>query len=82
MPNNRGIERNWSPLWSLWVSESNPRAGKNSQSLLWNLFRHESAPGVKKVSLLFGLFQYHSDSEMKRIRLGYIPVFTARPTPP
>ena len=82
VPDNRGIERNWSPLWSLWVSESNPRAGKNSQSLLWNLFRHESAPGVKKVSLLFGLFQYHSDPEMKRIRLGYIPVFTARPTPP
>ena len=25
LPNNRGVERNWSPLWSLWRSENNPR---------------------------------------------------------
>ena len=27
LPNNRGVERNWSPLWSLWRSENNPRPG-------------------------------------------------------
>jgi len=31
-------------------------------------------PVSKKCSLLFGFFQYQSDSEMKRIRLFYIPV--------
>lgn len=74
LPNNRGVERNWSPLWSLWRSENNPSAGATSQSLLWNLYRRETAPAAKKCSLLFGFFQYQSDSEMKKIRLFYIPV--------
>ena len=74
LPNNRGVERNWSPLWSLWRSENNPQAGAASQSLLWNLYRRDTTPGSKKCSLLFGFFQYQSDSEMKRIRLFYVPV--------
>jgi hypothetical protein len=79
LPGNRGIERNWSPLWSLWISESNPGTGAHCQSLLWNLYRHESSPTSKKCSLLFGLFQYQSDTEMKRLRLFYIPVFKTHP---
>jgi hypothetical protein len=79
LPDNRGIERNWSPLWSLWVSENNPKTGASSQSFLWNLYRHESTPASKKCSLLFGLFQYQSDTEMKRLRLFYIPVFKTHP---
>ena len=79
VPNNRGIERNWSPIWSIWVSEKNPKSGAYSQSLFWNLYRHESAPGSKKCSLLFGLFQYQSDTEMKKLRLFYIPVLSTKP---
>jgi hypothetical protein len=79
VPNNRGIERNWSPLWSLWISENNPQTGDKSQSLLWNLYRHESTPTSKKCSLLFGLFQYQSDAEMNRLRLFYLPVFKTHP---
>ena len=74
LPNNPGIERNWSPLWSLWRSENNPLAGAASQSLLWNLYRRDTTPGAKKCSLLFGFFQYQSDSEMKKVRLFYVPV--------
>ncbi len=74
LPNNRGVERNWSPLWSLWRSENNPRAGPTSQSLLWNLYRRDTTPASKKCSLLFGLFQYQSDAEMKKMRLFYVPV--------
>ena len=74
LPNNRGVERNWSPLWSLWRSESNPSTGASSQSVLWNLYRRDAAPTAKKCSLLFGLFQYQSDSAMKKIWLFYIPV--------
>jgi len=81
VPDNRGIERNWSPLWSLWVSEINPQTGASSQSLLWNLYRRETAPGTRKCSLLFGLFQYQSGVEMKSLRLFYIPVFKAHPRP-
>ena len=74
VPNNRGVERNWSPLWSLWCSEHNPQAGAASQSFFWNLYRRDTTPVSKKCSLLFGFFQYQSDSEMKKLRLFYIPV--------
>jgi len=74
VPENPGIERNWSPLWSLWRAEANPTAGATSQSLLWNLYRGETAPAHKKVSLLFGLFQYQYDGENKRLKLFYLTV--------
>ena len=74
LPNNRGIERNWSPLWSIWRAEKNPTTGDASQSLLWNLYRRERTGTAKKCSLLFGLFQYQSDVETKRWRLFYIPL--------
>lgn len=74
LPNNRGIERNWSPLWSIWRSENNPKSGAHSQSLFWNLYRRDTTPASRKCSLLFGLFQYQSDAETKSIRLFYIPI--------
>jgi hypothetical protein len=79
LPDNRAIERNWSPLWSIWISENNPQSGASSQSLLWNLYRHESTPASRKCSLLFGLFQYQSDAKMKSLRLFYIPVMKTHP---
>ncbi len=81
MPDNKSIERNYSPLWSLWRSEKNPRSGASSQSLLWNLYRHEATPEAKKCSLLFGLFQYQSGTAGKRMRLFYIPLSRAKATP-
>jgi hypothetical protein len=75
---SEGIERDWSPLWSLWRSEKNPKTGATSQSLLWNLYRREAAPTGKKCSLLFGLFQYSSGSEGKNMRVFYIPVSRAK----
>jgi len=78
MPDNRGVERNWSPLWSVWRWEHNAKTGAASQSLLWNLYRCDTVPGAKKCSLLFGLFQYQSDGENKRLRLFYIPVLKTR----
>ena len=74
LPHNRGVERNWAPLWSVWRSETNPATGGGSQSLLWNLYRRDTTPDVKKCSLLFGLFQYQSKPEGKTVRLFYIPV--------
>ena len=74
LPNNKSIERNYSTLWSLWRSEKNRGTGSTSQSLLWNLYRHESATGSKKYSLLFGAFQYQSNAEGKRMKLFYVPM--------
>lgn len=66
LPNNKSVERNWSPVWSLWRSEKNPNTGTSSQSLLWNLWRRETSPGHEKSSLLFGLVQYETDASGRR----------------
>lgn len=79
VPHNRNIERNWSPLWSFWRADTNPTTHAASQSLLWNLYRRETAPARKKVSLLFGLFQYQSTEQTEQTRLFY---FTVHQKPP
>jgi len=81
LPNNRSVERNYSPLWSLWRAERHPGTGAASQSLLWNLYRREVRPGAKKCSLFFGLFQYESDAQGRRARLFYLPL-SGRGQPP
>jgi hypothetical protein len=78
LPNNKSLERDYSPIWSVWRAETNPRTEASSQSLLWNLYRREATPAAKKCSLLFGLFQYHSDADGKRVRLFYIPMGKAK----
>jgi hypothetical protein len=78
LPDNRGIVRNWSPIWSLWHDEKNPRAGLANESLLWNLYRRETGPGHKKISLLFGLFQYQRDGAAHETRLFYLPISRTR----
>src|SRR5882672_2943464 len=77
LPNNTSVERDLSPLWSLWRSEKNSRTGATSQSILWNLYRRDSAPERKKCSLLFGLFQYESGQDGRRWRLLYVPFGTS-----
>ena len=74
LPNNKSIERDWSPLWSVWRAEKNPKTGDASQSLLWNLYPRETSPSARKCSLLFGLFQYQSNAEANRWRLFYLPL--------
>ncbi len=73
LPNNKSVERNWSPLWSVWRSEHNPTTGAASQSFLWNLYRRDTTGTTRKCSLLFGLFQYSSGADARRLRLFYIP---------
>ncbi len=71
---SKSVERNWSPVWSVWRAEKNAGTGNTSQSLFWNLYRRETTPSTKKCSLLFGLFQYQSDSDTSRSRLFFIPL--------
>lgn len=79
LPTNRSVERNYSPLWSLWRSERNGPTGASSQSLLWNLYRRESGPERRRWSLLFGLVQCESDSHGRRVRLFYLPAGRGEP---
>ncbi len=72
-PGNSGIERSYSHLWSFWRTEKNGATGAASQSLLWNLYRHESGPESKKYSLLFGLIQYQTGGKGAPWRVCYIP---------
>ena len=73
-PSNEALERDYSPLFALWRAERNPGNGASSQSLLWNLWRRDTSPGQKKISLLFGLFQYQSTPEESHWRVFYLPV--------
>ena len=71
LPNNKSIERDYSPVWSVFRAEKNAKTGANSQSLLWNLYRRDAAPASKKISLLFGLFQYQSNPQGRRLSICY-----------
>jgi hypothetical protein len=81
LPNNKSLERNYSPLWALWRSERNLKTGAASQSAFWNLYRRETTPEAKKCSLLFGLFQYQTGPDGRRMRVCYVPVMNTRKPP-
>lgn len=74
IPENTTMERLYSPLWSIWRSEKNGKTGDYSESLLWNLYRRDETKAEKKVTFLFGLFQYRSSDDGKHLRLFYIPL--------
>ena len=67
------MERNYSPLWSLWRDEKNGKTGARSQSLLWNLYRRETAKEASKTSALFGLVQHSSNTNGSHWRLFWWP---------
>jgi hypothetical protein len=74
IPDNKGVQRNWSPLWSVWRSEYSATNDARSQSLLWNLYRRDRNPAGAKTSLLFGLFQHTRTEHGSGLRLFYVPV--------
>ena len=73
-PNSSSIPKDYAPVYSLWIWERNAKTGASSQSLLWNLYRRERSDQSKKISILFGLFQYESDFESGWWRLCYFPI--------
>lgn len=74
LPGNQTVERLYSPMWSVWRSEKNPKTGASSKSLLWNLYRNDQTKTEKKVTFLFGLFQYERNEQGRRVRLFYVPL--------
>jgi hypothetical protein len=69
VPNNRGIENNWSPLWSLYRFERNPKTRATSRSVLWNLYRRDQSPEREKISCLFGIYQREVAGQKKQTKL-------------
>ncbi|NGO40126.1 hypothetical protein G4L39_12085 [Limisphaera ngatamarikiensis] len=74
LPGNPGVERNYSPLWSVWRMEQDPVTGRAAGSLLWNLWRWDRTPAGRKGSLLFGAVRYESDAAGLRWRVFGLPV--------
>ncbi len=74
LPNNKSIERNYSPLYSLWRSEKNAATGATSRSLLWNLYRRDTTPDTTNASLLFGLLKHRTGPDGSHWRVFYLPV--------
>jgi len=68
VPNNKSIERDWSPVWSVFRFEKNPRTGRESQSLLWNLLRIETSPTDSHASFFFGIAKRDRDERGTRWR--------------
>jgi len=73
LPNNKSVDRNYSPVWALWRTEKTAKTGAHSESLLLNLYHHETSPEHKKLSLLFGLVQYHSSPNGHGWRFFFLP---------
>jgi hypothetical protein len=57
LPNNKSIQRLYSPMWALWRDEQDPANERRSQSLLWNLWRRDVAPDIARTGTLFGAVQ-------------------------
>ena len=68
VPSNKSIERNWSPVWSVFRQDKNPRTGAESQSLLWNLWRRDATPTNSHASLFFGVAKCDSDATGRQWR--------------
>jgi len=81
LPQSKSIERDYSQVYSIWRAEKDPDAGRTSQSLLWNLYRHQTTRDSKRTSFLFGLYQSRTDSTGKNVRLFYIPIVKTAPAP-
>ena len=86
---NDGVERNWAPLWRLFIAQWDEK-GNNAVSLLWNLYWQErrgqemawelsplvsyrSTTSGSDFRLLKGLFGYGSDKEGASLSLLWIP---------
>ncbi len=80
-PNNKSLERDVSPLYTVWRSETNAKTGARSQSLLWNLYRRDTTPQSTRSSALFGLFQYQKNATNTRWRVFFIPFASPAPRP-
>jgi hypothetical protein len=72
-PENKGIQRSWSPLWALYREERNPKTKHRSQSLLWNLWRRDVTPEERRASFLFGVVRTRCDASGRHWRYFWTP---------
>lgn len=76
LPNNKSIERVYSPSYALARRQKNAATGETSFSLLWNLYRSEKRQEVTRHSVFFGAFQREKRADRTRWRFFWIPFGT------
>jgi hypothetical protein len=76
LPNNKSIERMYSPVYSIYRQEKNGVNGDRSRSFLWNLYRSERRGETRRTSALFGLFQREKNEERTKWRVLFVPFET------
>lgn len=73
LPNNKSIERLYSPMVSIWRNEANPKEHTASQSLLWNTWRRDVSPEKTRTSTLFGLIRTERSATGRKWRFLGMP---------
>jgi len=68
LPGNEWVERNYSPLWSLYTLRRSPE-GAEVHSVLWNLLRHEETPTGRSIDVLGPLLRYREAEARSRLSL-------------
>jgi hypothetical protein len=81
LPNNKSIERMYSPAYSIYRYEKNGANGDRSRSFLWNLYRSERRGEVRRTSALFGLFQREKGPDATKWRVLFVPFRTGSEKP-
>jgi hypothetical protein len=74
VPGSHKIERDYSPVWSVWRSEHNAVTGASSRSLLWNFYRHDKTTNSAFTSAVFGLYQSRKTNAGTSLKFFYVPV--------
>ena len=74
LPNNKSMERLYSPVWSLYRAESDPKTQRASQSLLWNLWRRDVTADTRRTSLLFGVIKTEKSAAGRQWRFFWRPL--------
>lgn len=81
LPNNKSVQRNWSPVWALWRQEKDGKTGDTMQSFFWNFYRQRTTGDTRNSSLFFGLFHYESGPGGSRWRMFQPPEPLVAPAP-
>ena len=64
---NDGVERNWAPLWRIFIATWDEQ-GNGATSLLWNLYWREKR-GNESAGELSPLFSWNSDASGNEFRI-------------
>jgi len=69
------IERNYSPLYTLWFEDINKKTGDSTISVLFSLYKEKQSLHNTYRSFLFGLLSYEKNTSYKKFKIFWLPVW-------